>query len=62
MEQYIATHDSNLVTCHLVYKIKRTTNGRVDRQKARLVARGFNQIEGVDFDETYNPKVTFPTI
>ncbi|GJZ92825.1 zf-CCHC domain-containing protein [Tanacetum coccineum] len=27
----------------------------VSRNKARLVAQGYNQLEGIDFDETYDP-------
>ncbi|GJX36466.1 copia protein [Tanacetum coccineum] len=30
-------------------------NGVASRNKARLVAQGYNQLEGIDFDETYDP-------
>jgi hypothetical protein len=34
-------------------QIKHKANGGVDCYKARLVVKGFSQICGVDFDETY---------
>ena len=30
-------------------------NGNVVRNEARLVAKGYNQEEGIDFDDTYAP-------
>lgn len=35
-----------------VYKIKRYSNGAIERFKARLVAKGYTQMHGVDYHDT----------
>ena len=36
-----------------MYKVKRDEHGAIVRHKARLVARGFVQHEGIDFEEVF---------
>jgi hypothetical protein len=38
-----------------VYAYKYDENGQIVRYKARLVAQGFSQVEGLDFTETFAP-------
>ncbi len=47
--------DVNVVGCKWVLRMKKNAAGEVEKYKARLVARRFTQIYGVDFYETYAP-------
>ena len=38
-----------------IYKIKRDNYGEIVRYKARLVAKSFSQVRGVDFEEVFSP-------
>lgn len=49
------------VTCKWVFKIKNNENGN-KIHKARLVARGFSQKAGIDYQETYAPTVRLSSI
>src|SRR5699024_5871637 len=45
-----------------IYKRKRDADGGKERFKARYVARGYSQVAGIDYKETFSPVVNFDTV
>jgi len=55
-------YDNNIVGSRWVFDIKTDKDGNILRYKARLVAQGFTQVEGVDYKETYAPVANRTTL
>jgi hypothetical protein len=49
------SHGVNVIGTKWVFKNKQGEDGEVVRNKARLVAQGYSQVEGQDFRETFAP-------
>jgi hypothetical protein len=47
--------DVNVIGIKWVFKNKQGEDGEILRKKARFVAQGFSQVEGIDFGETFAP-------
>ena len=61
-EVVLRPDEKSEVTSKWIFKIKHATDGSIDKYKARFVARGFSQKEGVDYEETFAPVARYTSI
>jgi len=52
----------NIISSKWVFRIKRKADGSIEKYKARLVARGFTQIYGIDYSSMYSPVAKLTSI
>ena len=54
--------DKNVAGCKCVYELKKGVDDKVAKHKARFVAKGYSQKEGIDFHEIFSPIVKLVSI
>jgi hypothetical protein len=54
--------NKDVVSSRWLFQIKHAIDGSIEKYKARFVARGFSQKEGIDYEETFAPVARYTSI
>ena len=54
--------EKSIVSSKWIYKTKHSTDGSIEKYKARFVARRFSQKEGIDYEETFSLVARYTSI
>jgi hypothetical protein len=54
--------NKDVVSSKWIYKIKHAANESIEKHKARFVACGFSQKEGIDYEERFSPVARYTSI
>ena len=57
-----APPDCKIINSKWVFKIKRGPNGEINKYKAHLIMKGYTQVEGLNYTDTFAPVTKFTTI
>ena len=58
----VLSKDANIITSKWVLSIKYNPDRSIYKYKARIVTRGFSQVKGIDYNETFAPIVKIDTL
>ncbi|MCO5558469.1 hypothetical protein L7F22_012053 [Adiantum nelumboides] len=50
------------IECRWVYKVKHNSDGSLSKYKARLIAKGYAQTYGIDYEDMFSPIAKMETI
>ena len=51
-----------IISCRWVYALKKNSCGDIIRHKARMFAKGYSKVRGIDYDDVFAPVVRWDTM